>query len=812
MKKSLLILSIALFAFFGFSFAKTPVSVQATGGGQVVFHYQKWDADYASVGLWVWDTGTGGSSNALEKASVDDFGAVINITIGSDATTMGLIPIAKEIGNDNRWNNKDSKDGANLSLDVTAAAGGATMHVYFLSGGNTIFVADPTKANILVVYFTATEVYEANIGIHAWGSNWVQNEAYGSWGEWGNPTKIFTAEFTTPQGKLGKAGWLQTNVGTDANFLVYAGNDATKKTGDIAQINKDIVAGGIQAVYVAGDKYVGVDKAFQFAEENFAFKFIAKGGEKGVFTGTLAASKTSILIKFSADVQSAFYNQNGTPIVTTYQKYEIVDYEYIPTGTGGITIDTTVYPAYAPQAIPSNVLGRVVFHYQKWDSDYSDVGLWTWGTGTNGTSAPVTKAGVDSFGAVMEVYIGAGATEIGLIPLADSIGTDDRWAYRETPDGQHITFDVTPIVNGTVTEIHIYYFQGGHQTYFVADPAKANVITLYYNQTGTYESNIGLYTWGSWDKKSNSVFGTDSVPMIPVFKSPDGVPGYGVMNTFDPASEENWIGYLVYGYVDSSNEGKKSGDINNDAGMGFDGMVAGSVKVVYVGFADKTVSLDHDRFVMEMLVETEKVPIYDYVDYELIEYPRVEVSFAGKFTLLKNGVDVTNTIISIDFNTEKDVVTEFVLQLSTALDNTATYVLRFNNGKEGIDLQEAEIELDMDKTKPVFTFISAQQVSIVAGKGWDPSLWPNVRVTDDRDGNITNRVYVKSGEGTLDTNTPGTYEIKLTAADSWGNEAQAVFTVVVTAPETGCGARNAGIAIIGFFGILANLIVFKRWA
>lgn len=812
MKKSLLILSIALFAFFGFSFAGTPVSVDAAAAGQVVFHYQKWDNDYSSVGLWVWGTGTGGSADGLEKASVDDFGAVINITIGDDATSMGLIPIAKEIGNDARWNNKDSKGGADMSLDVTAAAAGATMHVYFLSGGDTIFVADATKANILVVYFTATEMYEATLGIHAWGTNWVQNEAYGTWGSWGNPTQIFAAEFTTPQGKIGKAGWLQTEVGTDANFLVYAGSDATKKTGDIANINTDIAAGGIQAVYVAGDKYIGVDKAFQFAEENFAFKFIAKGGEKGIFTGTLAASKTSILVKFSADVQSAFYDENGTPIVTTYQVYEIVDYEYIPTGSGGITIDETEYPAYVAGDIPSNVLGRVVFHYQKWDSDYSDVGLWTWSTGTNGTSAPVTKAGVDDFGAVLEVYIGEGGADIGLIPIADSIGTDDRWTYRETPDGQHITFDVTPITSGAVDEIHIYYFQGGLQTYFVADPAKANVITLYYSMTGTYEENIGLYTWGSWDKQSNSTFGADSVLMTTSFKSPDGVPGVGVMNTFNPATEEDWIGYLVYGYVDSSNEGKKTGDINNANGLGFGTMEAGDVKVVYVGFADLTTSLDHDRFVLELMVETEKVAIYDYVDYEQTEFPRVEIDFEGKFVLLKDGVDISDKILSIDYNMEKDVVTEFVLQLSEDLDNTAEYVLQFNNGKEGIDLQEAEIEIDMDTTAPVFTFISAQQVTIVAGEGWDTALWPNVRVTDDRDGNITNRVYVKSGEGTLDTNTPGTYEIKLTASDSWGNEAQAVFTVVVTAPETGCGATNAAIAIIGFFGILANLIVFKRWA
>ena len=810
MKKSLLLLFFSVIALLGISTVANNLNVEAAAAGTVVFHYQKWDNNYDSVGLWVWGTGTGGASNGIEKTDVDDFGAYMEVAIGDDATSMGIIPIKANISTDDRWNNKDSKGGADLFLDVTAAAAGATMHVYFFSGSDTIFVADSEVANILVVYFTATELYEENLGIHAWGSDWVTDEAFGAWSSWGNPTDMFVGEFTTPGGKIGKVGMVQAAVGTDANFLVYAGSDATKKTADVANVNTDVVAGGVTAVYVAGDTYIGVDKAFQFAEESFAFKFIAMGGEDGLFTGTFASSKTSIIVKFSADVATAFYDELGEPVITEYQRYEIVGYEYIPTGTGGITIDETVYDPYAPAPLAEGLLGRVVFHYQKWDSDYSDVGIWTWSTGDGGSSSPVVKSGVDAFGAVMEINIGPNAGDsIGIIPLADNIGTDDRWASRETPDGQHINFDVTSIKSGAVDEIHVYYFQGGFQTYFIADPTKANVITLNYESSGTYGPNLGMYGWGSWTTATPNW--TDKVAMYEAFKSPDSVPGMAVMNSFDPATEEDWIGYLVYDYVDASNEGKKTGDVNNANGTPFATMVAGDVCVIYTGFADKSFSLDHDRFVLELMVETERVAIYDYVTYEEESFPRVLLELDANFKLFKDGVEVVDPFESLDYNVEQDATPEFVIQLVDALVDGSVYTIVYDNGLEGIDEQAADIVVDMDDVAPVFTFISAQQVSIVAGEGWDTALWPNVRVTDDRDGNITNRVIVKEGEGELDQNTPGTYEIVLTASDTWGNVGEAVFTIVVTAPETGCAAQNASIAVLGLLGIAVFFARRKEW-
>lgn len=796
-------------------------TVSAAAAGKVVFHYQKWDGDYDNVGLWTWGTGTDGTSDGVDVTGTDEFGVYFDVLIGADATEMGAIPIADEFDNDARWNNKDTMlnaagDGRiDLAINVAAAAGGATMHVYFFSGSDKVFVANAAYANVFVVYFTATEEYEANLGLHAWGG-WYQDSALGTWGTWGTPTQIFTGEFLTPEGKIGKVGMVQALVGTeeaDANLIVYAGNDATKKTGDVTDVADGLGGGDVTAIYVAGDVYKGFDKVTLFAESSFAFKFIPFDNTAYTLTGTYASKPNTILVKFSADVATAFYNEAGTPIVTEYQKYEIVGYEYVQKANP-IVQDETVYTSYVEEAIPENVAGRVVFHYQKWDGNYSSVGLWTWGTGTDGTQAPVQKLGVDDFGAVMVVNVDDDADDnIGLIPLAADITTDDRWASRETPDGQHIVFDVTSIKNGTVDQIDVYYFQGGFQTYFIADSTKANVIVLYMNTTGEYTTTTGIHNWG-WVE--NAAGWGDPLPMIQAFKTPDGMPGIAQLLSVAPADLVNNPGIIVHD-GDTKYSGADNIQFKADGTTSyFDGMAAGDVMVIYTGVAGvvaDTYSYTQVRedFVDELMNYEKGDAIWDYVTYESITYPRVPIVISGFFTLTKDGVAVTNPFLSVDYNMEDDAITELVLVLNTNLLGASTYVLSFNNGGEGIDLQEATVTVNVDNQGPVITFISDQEVSIVAGEGWDSALWPDMRAMDNRDGNVTDRIYVKAGDGTVDMNAVGAHIVTLTVFDSWGNESTAEFTINVTEPATGCGAKNASIIGISVLGLAVFFVTRKRW-
>jgi len=823
MKKSLLLLFFAIIALFGIvSPAVSNQTVNADATGKVVFHYQKWDSNYDNVGLWVWGTGTGGTADGVEVTGTDAFGVYFDVMIGTDATSMGAIPIADEFSDStNRWNNKDTMlneagDGRiDLAIDVTAAAAGATVDVYFFSGSNKVFTASAEYANVFVVYFTATEEYEANIGIHAWGG-WYQDPTLGAWSSWGNPTQIFTGEFLTPEGKIGKVGMVQALVGeaaTAANLIVYAGSDATKKTGDVTDVANGLGAGDTTAIYVAGDTFKGFDKVTLFADSSFAFKFIPYSNTSYVLGGTYASKPNSILVKFSADVATAFYDETQTPIITEYQNYEITGYEYV-LKANPIVIDSTVYPAYTPTEIPANVAGRVVFHYQKWDSNYSSVGLWTWGTGTDGSSAPVEKSGVDDFGAVMVINVDDNADDtIGIIPLAKDITLDTRWDYRETPDGQHIVFDVTAIKNGTVDQIDVYYFQGGLQTYFIADATKANVIVLYLNNTGVYTATTGLHTWG-WDV--NAVGWGEPLPMINAFKSPDGLQGIAQLLTVAPASIADNPGIIVH-----DGDTKYSGNDNIQFQTGgsvsyFDGMVAGDVMVIYTGVAGSTpdsysYTQNHDTFVNELMNYEKGDAIWDYVTYERAEYPRVEIAIEDFFSLYKDGVLVANPFASVDYNATKDAITELVLVLNVNMITTSEYELRFDNGLTGIDAQAATIIVNQDTTAPVITFISDQEVSIVAGEGWDSALWPDMRALDDRDGNVTDRIYVKTGDGVVDMNEVGQHIVTLTVFDIWGNESTAEFTINVTEPATGCAARNASIIGIGSLGIVLFFVTRRRW-
>ncbi|MCK7485844.1 MAG: hypothetical protein MZU97_10075 [Bacillus subtilis] len=172
----------------------------------------------------------------------------------------GIIPIKAEIGNDNpRWaiQGLQRRRGPLRSTSPRLRPARRCM---------CISSVDPTRFSSPAMNtstsssstFTASEVYEENLGLHAWGG-WYNDANIGSWGVWGTPTPIFTGEFTTPEGKLGKVGMAQAIVdGGAPNLIVYAGNDATKKTGDVAVDVEGLVAGDCTAVYAAAEVMAGI--------------------------------------------------------------------------------------------------------------------------------------------------------------------------------------------------------------------------------------------------------------------------------------------------------------------------------------------------------------------------------------------------------------------------------------------------------------------------------------------------------------------------------------------------------------------------
>ncbi|MFA5007056.1 MAG: pullulanase-associated domain-containing protein [Candidatus Izemoplasmatales bacterium] len=810
MKKSLLLLFFAVTALLGFAMSTKNLNVDAAAAGQVVFHYQKWDGVYTNVGLWVWGTGTGGTADGVEKAGEDDFGAYFEITIGDDATSMGALPISDEFSDaTNRWNHKDTMDGPDentdkddLAIDVTAAAAGATMHVYFFSGSRSVFVASEEYISVFVTYFTTSEVYEENLGVHAW-EGWYTDEALGAWATWGTPTEIFTGEFRTPEGKLGKVGMMQAlPTAAAAKFLVYAGGDANKKTADVVLDIDALEGGDVTAVYVATETFVGLDKATLYAESSFAFKFTPYSFIDGKLDGTFALTKSIVQVKFSAEISSS-YDDLTKPIVTEYQEYEIIGYNYVPTGEGGITIDDTVYDPYVATEIPAG-MARVVFHYQKWDSDYSDVGMWAWNTGTNGTSNGITKTGVDDFGAVIEVNVGTDATSMGFIPIADEMGTDNRWNHKDSLNGADLAYDLTGIAAGEVR--HVYFFSGATSaSLFVADSTKSNFLVVYLNQTNTYEADLGIHNWNM--DVNASGWGTP-LPMIDAFITPDGVPGKAILLT-DAAPTDG--GIIVH-----SGDTKYSGNDNIEGAVLTD-VAAGEVVVIYAGISGATAgtfgyTTNHDDFVMELMVPTDKVPVYGYVDYERTTYEKAYYDLAAMFTLLKDDVAVEDAIDSVSFSHDLLAISELAIEFAIEFEAGHEYKLVFDNGAEGLDNRSAEIVIVTDEAGPVITILTSEaDLTFVAGTEWSTDYWPVIRAIDDRDGNVNDRIYVKPTEGIVNMNKAGVYPITVTAYDNWGNESQATFNITIQAPETGCAANNASIGLLGLFGVAFFFARRREW-
>lgn len=181
-----------------------------------------------------------------------------------------------------------------------------------------------------------------------------------------------------------------------------------------------------------------------------------------------------------------------------------------------------------------------------------------------------------------------------------------------------------------------------------------------------------------------------------------------------------------------------------------------------------------------------------------------------EYFTLKQGETVV-PIAQIDYNFTADTTNEFVIQLAEAdaLDSTKAYSLFFDNGLEGDLALTADIELDVDNEKPVIALVDPDTaITVELGAKWDQSLFPVYRVTDNRDANLTSKVYVTPGKGTLDTNLVGDYDIQLEVIDEWGNVGQLEFTISVVAPEKGCQANSATAMVA--FGLLGLAFFFRR--
>lgn len=299
MKKVLLglIFMATAFGIFG-------VTSYAAGTGNLVVHFKAWNEDYTDLGSWAWgDTAAGRIADGT-----DSFGAYFNFDNIAVGTEVGFIAVY--------WNpdhlgpNWDRKVTQNVIIPSDVIIAGETVHVYVFEGAETKdghpahFVASNAHRNMLVVYYDPSGSYEETLGLHHWG--WLQAGP-----EWASPDQLLTNAGISEAGNIVKATMMQA-VEDWAGLLIYAGDDSTKKTGDVtleasgAVVNGDV---GIAYVVSKGNAYTANDNVFYndyagFFEAAFEFKLLPFGVDGK--TGTYAIDPTTVVVRTSAQIASPY--------------------------------------------------------------------------------------------------------------------------------------------------------------------------------------------------------------------------------------------------------------------------------------------------------------------------------------------------------------------------------------------------------------------------------------------------------------------------------------------------------------------------
>lgn len=804
MKRKFIYVLTAFFMLFATSFFAKVKAAEPIG--KIVFHYQLWNQDYSSAGLWCWNTGDGGSQAPIKSDVTDSFGAVYEVLLCEGASDVGIIACRKDIDLDSRWDYRETPDGENFTVDVTPITSGEVteMHIYYFQGGyQTYYVANPSKVNIFVAYFDPTNSYEANLGLHAWG-NYTDEKLLDV--AWGTPAKVFSNGFKSPADVAGKIALLsidETDIG-GAGFLIYAGADDSKKTSENAcnAITDwaSLKNGDVKLLYVTGGKtYYGDTATASFVEDAFKFDFVDYNETE--VSGTYAVNPTTI---FAKTTQALTTKEVVGQTEVTKTKYVSVP-KLKEGGTPYLQTDKTFTPFTSLPALENGSIGRVVLHYQNWNGDYTGYGTWSWGRGGSYTSG-TAMLGVDDFGAVIDLQIASDASDtIGLIAMKGNLTADTNDWPGDVKDSGDLNVNVEAIKDQTVEVIHVYYFAGGN-TLFVADPAKANVLVAYYDLTGTYEETLGFHAWGSWTNFSTDMaWGTPAQLFVDGFVSPKGVTGKVAMLQVAPADAAG-VGFLIYAGADDS---KKTADNASNAIAGLATMQAGDVTVLYVSLGSAYDGVSKKADFAEASFSGEIEWVEEPQEYKEMVDVLGTIDFKKFFKVMQGTEEVA--IEAINFNKTAETTNEFVIILAEAnkLDSTKEYTLIYNNGLEGNDAKVAEAPIAMDTEAPVITLISEDDdLKIVQGSKFD--LFPLYRVTDDRDSNLQNRVYVKVGQGTLNTGVAGEYPITLVVEDTWGNVGELTFNFTVVAPQeaaASCQKASASIAVLGLFGLV---VVFFR--
>lgn len=303
MKKGLLALLLVAVSALTFG-----ISALGAGTGNLVIHFQAWSGEYDDLGNHTWAPGL----SPRVRDGVDAFGAYWEYNDIPVGTQVPFIAVYWKDGAQD-WSRKLTDD---VFIPASAIQEDKTVHVYIFEGmlgnGNAkVYVADPDRHNVLAVYYDPAGAYEEGLGIHGWGWTYEDDAEIGA-SQWGTPSQLFTVAGRS-EADIDVWGMMLSAKETWAGFLVYGGDDATKKTGDLKPDSGFFTnhgVGTVDIVYIvnAGDGVTNNSNVFtspaDFQEEAFSFKLLPFSPEE--MTGTYAIDPNTLVVKTSSSVASPY--------------------------------------------------------------------------------------------------------------------------------------------------------------------------------------------------------------------------------------------------------------------------------------------------------------------------------------------------------------------------------------------------------------------------------------------------------------------------------------------------------------------------
>ena len=435
-------------------------------------------------------------------------------------------------------------------------------------------------------------------------------------------------------------------------------------------------------------------------------------------------------------------------------------------------------------------LKKIYIHHQHPSGDYTGFGVWTWSNGTGGSGDGLGKSGVDAFGAVTEICVGADADTTGwFIPISGNLPelSGNGWPGDQYKDGfnaENISYDRTALIEGDATELHVYFFSGDASAIVV--PVKEGFgvsVVVYYDPTGEYDG-WNIWTWGhgtggsadgvdftsSADLVSEGVVGTHQVAFI--YTAADAV-GETNLEKFGGADQAGFI-------LRTDSWSKKYPD---DLSFDISGVKGSGIQFVYYLAGEGEVRTDRDAYLAAAYAFELTSAIAPSNKTVLFQTNKDLVTLDSEGAIIFDYDSITvkdkdGNVIAIDevrFDTAVTATKSFSLDLAEVLvaaKSPYTVEITYDN-------QTASLEIDADFVAPVFTVVGGVTRRVEIGS---TTALPTITVTDNVDGNVRNRVFIESGEGTVDTRAVGTYTVTLRVVDTFGNEGSQVITYEVYDP------------------------------